>query len=202
MDHPSSQTVISLYERHCVAFEKMRPANLLEKRWIDSFAQSVLPGGHILDMGCGNGTPVAQYLFALGFQVTGIDSSSSMIARCREKFPDNAWLVADMRELDLKRKFDGILAWDSFFHLARAGQRQMFDIFSAHASDGAALMFNAGPTDGEAIGEFKGEPLYHSSLAADEYRALMQQSGFRNIKHVVADPLCGGRTIWLAEKRD
>nr|WP_081772602.1 class I SAM-dependent methyltransferase [Pantoea sp. IMH] len=122
-----------------------------------------------------------------------------MIARCKAKFPDNDWPVADMRRLDFKRRFDGILAWDSFFHLTRADQRRMFTVFAAHARHGAWLMFNTGPADGEAIGAFQGEPLYHASLAADEYQALLQQSDFRGIRHIVEDPECGGRTVWLAE---
>lgn len=200
MDHHSSQSVITLYEQHCAAFAARRPAALLEKAWLDSFVSAIQPGGAILDVGCGNGSPIADYLLRRGFPVKGIDASAAMIARCKAKFPDNDWAVADMRRLDLKRRFDGILAWDSFFHLPRADQRGMFAVFAAHAGDGARLMFNTGPADGEAIGEFQGEPLYHASLAADEYQALLQQSGFRVIRHVVEDPECGGRTVWLAEK--
>jgi hypothetical protein len=29
----------------------------------------------------------------------------------RERFPDQGWIVADMRTLTLDRRFDGILAW-------------------------------------------------------------------------------------------
>jgi hypothetical protein len=45
-----------------------------------------------------------------------------------------------MRELALRRRFDGILAWDSFFHLAHEDQRRMFAIFADHASIGTVLM--------------------------------------------------------------
>jgi hypothetical protein len=30
---------------------------------------------------------------------------------------DAEWLVSDMRRLALERRFDGVLAWDSLFHL-------------------------------------------------------------------------------------
>jgi hypothetical protein len=38
---------------------------------------------------------------------------------CKDRFPDQQWVVADMRVLSLDRRFDGILAWDSFFTCPR-----------------------------------------------------------------------------------
>ena len=52
-------------------------------------------------------------------RVTGVDAASAMITMCAERFPENEWLVADMRTLALNRTFNGIIAWDSFFHLPR-----------------------------------------------------------------------------------
>ena len=39
-----------------------------------------------------------------------------------------------MRALSLKQTFQGILAWDSFFHLKPADQRKMFAVFRNHAA--------------------------------------------------------------------
>jgi len=86
-----------------------------------------------------------------------------------------------------------------FFHLCHDDQRNMFPVFRAHASPQAALMFTSGPAHGEAIGSFAGEPLYHASLDAAEYRSLLDRNGFRVVSHIVEDPDCGGHTIWLAQ---
>jgi len=64
----------------------------------------------VLDIGCGMGEPIGRYLVEAGLAVTGVDSSASLIAMCRERFPDHEWLVADMRTLGLGRRFDGLLA--------------------------------------------------------------------------------------------
>ncbi|WP_428249159.1 hypothetical protein [Ferrovibrio sp.] len=56
----------------------------------------------------------------------------------------------------------------------------------------------AAPHHGEAIGSFEGEPLYHGSLDAAEYRSLLAAQGFEVVSHVVQDPTCGRHTIWLA----
>ncbi len=103
-----------------------------------------------------------------------------------------------MRVLALDTAFYGLLAWDSFFHLSGDDQRGMFPIFRQHAAPGAALMFTSGPSHGEAMGVYRGEPLYHASLAAEEYRALLEANGFRVVQHVIEDPDCNGHTVWLA----
>ncbi len=113
--------------------------------------------------------------------------------------PDHEWIVQDMRSVSLGRKFDGVLAWDSFFHLHPDDQRRMFGIFAAHAAGSAVLMFNAGPGHGEAIGRYRGEPLYHASLDGAEYEALLRQSGFGTVAQIVEDRQAGGRTAWLAK---
>jgi len=114
--------------------------------------------------------------------------------------PDQEWFVADMRTVSLARKFDGILGWDSYFFLEPDDQRRMFEVFAVHARPSCVLMFNTGPGAGEAIGSYRGEPLYHASLAASEYRSLLDRSGFEVLDHVVGDPLAGGRTVWLARR--
>jgi trans-aconitate methyltransferase len=130
-----------------------------------------------------------------------VDSAPAMIGRCKQRFPNETWLVADMRSLTLDRTFDGILAWDSFFHLRPDDQRKMFPIFRSHAAPKAALMINTGPQAGEATGSYHGEPLYHASLAPSEYRQLLAENGFEVVSHVAEEPASGGRTIWLAQLR-
>jgi hypothetical protein len=126
-----------------------------------------------------------------------------MIALARGRMPEQEWIVADMRRLALNRRFAGILAWDSYFHLAPEAQRTMFQIFAAHADDHAALLFNTGPEHGESASTFtfKDEPLYHASLAPAEYRGLLAQSGFELRCHVANDPRSGGRTAWLCRRK-
>lgn len=200
MTHFSAGSIMALYERHAEAWGKLRSTDLFEQPWLDRFLSLVPATGRILDIGCGNGMPIAAYFTQRGFDVMGIDSSQSMIDACQKKLPHEQWRVMDMRTLALSEMFDGLIAWDSFFHLPRDDQRRMFTIFAAHAKSKAILMFTSGTSDGEAIGMFQGEPLYHSSLAPTEYRQLLHENGFDVLKTVFEDPECGGRTVWLAQK--
>ncbi|WP_081451564.1 class I SAM-dependent methyltransferase [Achromobacter piechaudii] len=192
--------IIDLYDRHAHDYVADRRHGIgNEAAWLDRFCALLKRGSAVLDIGCGSGTPMAEYLVDQGFAVDGIDSSPTLIALCRERFPQRSWRVADMRGLALDRLFDGLLAWDSLFHLSHDDQRGMFPIFKRHASPRAALMFTSGPSHGEAIGSYRGEPLYHASLAPEEYRALLKENGFLVVEHVVEDPDCGGHTVWLAQ---
>lgn len=196
-----ADAIIGHYSRHGRAWDAARGKTLFERAWLDRFLHALPAGKTILDIGCGSGDPIARYCRDAGFAVTGIDSSDTLIELCRERFPDGDWQVADMRSLALGRRFSGLIAWDSFFHLDHDDQRAMFAVFRAHAAPGAALMFTSGPSHGEAIGEFAGERLYHASLDPAEYRSLLAASGFDVAAHRVGDPECGGRTIWLARLR-
>lgn len=193
-----SEKIIAHYERHASAWDADRRASGWNDRiWHDRFVAQLADGADVLDLGCGGGSPVADNLAAHGMRVTGVDSSESLIALCRGRLPEQQWIVADMRSLQLGKSFDGILAWDSFFHLAPDAQRAMFATFAAHAHRGSILMFNTGPSFGEAVGSYRGDPLYHASLDHAEYRELLARCGFGVIEQVTEDPQAGGRTAWL-----
>ena len=192
--------VVDVYERHAREFDRDRGRSLREREWLDRFLDYVRPGGTVLDVGCGMGEPIARYLIDRGSGVVGVDGSPSMIELCRQRFPDFEWFVGDMRELGLGRRFEGVLAWDSFFHLSADDQRAMFPRFAAHGLMGAPLMFTSGSAEGESIGSFCGEPLYHASLGPAEYEHLLATNGFVVRAYVEQDPQCGDHTVWLATR--
>lgn len=201
MTDAPADAIIDLYQRHAAAWDAARGRGLFEQAWLDRLLGLLPPGGRVLDIGCGAGEPIAKYVIDRGFALTGVDSAPAMIERCVMRFPEAAFHVADMRTLALGETFDGLIAWDSFFHLTRDAQRAMFAVFEAHAAPGAALLFTSGPSDAEAIGTFEGEPLYHASLDAAEYERLLAEHGFEKLSMVADDPGCGGHTVWLARKR-
>ena len=198
-DRPAAP-VLHVYQRHGAAWARLRAAELVERGWLDRFTSLLPAGATILDIGCGSGRPIAAELVRRGYAVTGVDGSPKMLSLLRRNLPRCPAYLSDMRELSMGSRFAGLLAWDSFFHLSPSDQRPMFARFAAHACPGAALMFSSGNEEGSAIGDLEGEPLYHGSLAADEYRALLREHGFTGVAHVADDACCGGRTVWLAQK--
>lgn len=198
IEDPSS-SIVGHYERHAILWDAdRRKGSYGDKPWHDRFIAALPEGATVLDLGCGGGAPVALHLVGCGMRVTGVDSSPSLIALCRERMPDQEWVAGDMRCLALGRRFDGILAWDSFFHLTHDDQRRTFGVFAAHSAPGTILMFNAGPAHGEVVGSYRGESLYHASLSPVEYEGQLSHAGFEILTHIVEDDSAGGRTAWIA----
>jgi cyclopropane fatty-acyl-phospholipid synthase-like methyltransferase len=199
-----SETVIDLYRRHSSRWDAdRRGSGWNDRAWHEMFAGALNAGSRVLDLGCGGGEPIAHFLVKQGMHLTGVDASPEMVMLARDRMPDQEWIVADMRRLALDRRFDGILAWDSYFHLAHEAQRAMFEVFDRHATDTAVLMFNTGPDHGESASTytFEDETLYHASLAPAQYRALLAGIGFEVIRHVANDEGSGGRTVWLCRRK-
>jgi SAM-dependent methyltransferase len=78
-----------------------------------------LKGRRVLHLQCGTGESTAE-LAELGALVTGVDISSEALAVARERWPDIAWVEADVHDLptqlrrgrfDLVYTGDGVLVW-------------------------------------------------------------------------------------------
>ncbi|GJG89573.1 methyltransferase [Gemmatimonadetes bacterium T265] len=215
MPHPSADDIIALYDRTADAWAAVRGRDaVIEGAWLDRFV-AALPApspaagrerATVLDLGCGTGYPVAHALLARGLRVTGLDAAPRQIAHARAATPPEhraaaEWVVADMRVPGAAlagRRFEGVLAWHSSFHLTPDDQRAMFPVYAAHAVPGAVLMFTSGPEPGEVIAAWEGAPLYHASLEDEEYRALLAAHGFALVSHVRRDRACGDASVWLA----
>ena len=196
-----AEQIIGLYERHAVQWDaERRRQPLFEAAWLDRLRSSLTPGASVLDLGCGGGEPIASFLVGQGFDVFGVDSSETMVSLFRRRLPGAQALLTDMRLLRLARRFDGIIAWNSLFHLTHDDQRQMFEVFHTHSAPGALLLFTSGPEHGEAIGELAGDPLYHASLSEAEYLGLLSGNGYTVVAHIANDSSCGGHTVWLAQR--
>lgn len=197
MSTDASDDVIGIYQRHAATFDEQRSRSLFEAPWLDAFTDA-LPGPKVLDLGCGTGVPMAAALIEGGCAVTGIDGAAAMIDRARRRFPRARWQVADMRHLPPLGRFDGVIAWHSFFHLPPDDQPAMIARFGALLNPGGAVLFTSGTEHGHAMGQLGGEPLYHGSLDSAAYRDLLARAGLTVLRHVERDPDCGGATVWLA----
>ena len=103
-------------------------------------------GQPVLDMGCGTGRIVLDYL-AKGLDIDGVDNSPEMLAICREKAQQRGLLPnlhqQAMEALDLPRTYRTILVPSSSFQLvteAEAATEVMRRFFAHLQPDGALIM--------------------------------------------------------------
>lgn len=200
MSADAASNVIALYQTYAADFDRSRSRALMEKHWLDRFLVHLPPKASILDIGCGAGEPIARYCIENGHDVTGIDASPALISLCRERFPGHRWHVQDMRDMRLDSRFDGLIAWHSLFHLMPGDQQIVLETCMRLAAEEAVLMFTAGPDRQETLGRFCGQPLYHASLAFEEYRVILAGGGFQIIANAIDDQSCGGATVYLARR--
>lgn len=194
------EDILATYAVEAARWARGRGQSLWEAPALEACVAGRAPGLRVLDLGCGSGQPIAQWFVAGGHAVCGVDGTAEMIAECAARVSEVEGIVADMRGLALRRAFDIVLAFNSFFHLSPDDQRAMFPVFAAHAAPDARLLFTSGPSEGEAIGTVGDSPVYHASLAPAEYRALLEANGFEMIWFRPEDVELRGHSVWLARK--
>src|SRR5579875_3088746 len=104
-------------------------AEMYHALWADFYLPAALPaleklffervpgGARVLDVCCGSGH-VTEELVRRGYRVTGIDSSSELIALARTAVPGAEFRVQDARNIQLEEPCDAALStFDSLNHL-------------------------------------------------------------------------------------
>ncbi|WP_299375864.1 class I SAM-dependent methyltransferase [uncultured Tateyamaria sp.] len=189
-----------VYERQAEAFDAGRSRALFEARWLARFTACLPAGGRVLDLGCGSGDPIARWFIAEGFAVTGVDFAQPMLDLARGRWPGGDWRLGDMRNLDLPDRFDGIVAWNSFFHLRPDDQRTCIGHMARHLVPGGSLLLTVGPEAGEVSGTVGGEPVYHASLSPAGYATCLEDHGLRLTGFLAEDPDTDKASVLMARK--
>ena len=193
------KNVYEVYNEIAVWYAENRRTELKEKKYLDSLIAHLPAGGLVLDLGCGTGKPMLEYLISKSIHVAGVDASYEILKIAKANFPSIDFILQDMRFLNLGVRFDAIIAWHSFFHLPATDQPAVFKIFEEHMNPNGILLFTSGTEYGEAWGMNGGRNLFHASLDAKEYERLLNKHHFKVLNHVVNDPDCGYDTIWMAQ---
>ena len=199
MQAGETQNVYKTYNKIANWFSKNRDSELIEKNYLDDLINRLPSGASVLDLGCGTGNPILKYLISKNLNVIGVDASTEMLKIAQTNFPSTEFILQDMRQLDLHKKFDAIIAWHSFFHLPPADQPAMFQRFEQHLNPNGILLFTSGTTLGEAWGMNGGQNLFHASLDTKEYESSLKKHHFKILKHKISDPDCGNATVWMVK---
>lgn len=94
----------------------------------------------VLDAGCGTGR-VAIELARRGVDVVGVDLDPPMLEAAREKAPDLDWVAADLRSVDLGRRFDVVAApGNVMIFLAPGTEREVVANLARHVGPDGVLV--------------------------------------------------------------
>ena len=137
---------IDIYDRNATRYAPERPRALFEHGWLERFAAPLLANARVLDLGCGAGERIGRWLRERAFRVKGVDAAPAMLAIARARGPTGDRREAAMRRLAIPERFDGIVAWDSFFHLTAEEQRAALPRIASHLAPGGRRMLERRPS--------------------------------------------------------
>jgi SAM-dependent methyltransferase len=103
----------------------------------------VPPNARILDLCCGSGR-FAAYLATAGYRVTGVDSSSELLAQAAERAPRVCLVRADMSEFQMAERCDAAVCFYNALNHARDERelRQIFGSVARHIARGGYFLFD------------------------------------------------------------
>ena len=151
--------------------------------WLRRLAPMLTPGARVIDLGCGNGVPVARELARRGFDVTGVDLSPVQVDRARALVPGARFVCADMGEATFEPgSFDVAVAFYSIINLPLADQPLLIARLSRWLVPGGALLAIVGKVawSGEEPNwrGVEGVRMYYSHASVATYRAWLGAAGF------------------------
>ncbi len=76
----------------------------------------VRPGVTVLDVACGTGVLLPDYLSRDVASVTAIDISPEMAKRAQQKFPQVQVICGDAEQVDFGKQFDVVMVYNAFPH--------------------------------------------------------------------------------------
>ncbi len=93
----------------------------------------------LLDIGCGGGKNA--FHLKRHFEVTGIDKSKAMLSDARKQNPECKFQLGDMRNLDLKQRFDAVFINDSITYMtSKVELLKAFQIAYRHLKPGGVMI--------------------------------------------------------------
>ncbi len=167
---------------------------------LEPLVGSLPPGARVLDLGCGNGIPISQFLIRKGFDLVGLDSSSEMIERYRANFPGVASRCVPAQEAQFTAEsFEAVVAWGILFHLSEAEQKEVILKAAEWLKPRGRLLFTSGKTEGLVESKMDGVTFQYVSLGENTYRHLVERVGM-SLEQDYSD--AWGNDVYIAQKME
>lgn len=187
---PSEQSAVYTEERRRYWEEYARTSakwagirSYYQRRLAEIYKLSVPPGMRVLELGCGDGELLAKLEPAYGY---GIDLSSQLIDKARNKFPGLHFETGDAAALHFEGEFDFVICSDLLNDLWDV--QTVFEQIASHCHSGTRILINCysrlweGPRRiAEALRLAKPQ-LSQNWLTVEDIENLLTLAGFELIR--------------------
>jgi len=165
-----------------------------EREYMEALLAAATPGSTILDLGCGTGRPMAEYVVSRGRRVLGVDQSEVMLDIARRHLPGEQWVLSPMETYEPEEGYRGALLWDSLFHVPRTEHEPILRKVVRGLPPGGRLMLTVGGSAHPAFTDFMfGQEFYYDSNTPEETGQILERLGCRPVIAEYMDLPDGGR---------
>jgi cyclopropane fatty-acyl-phospholipid synthase-like methyltransferase len=170
-------------------------------QWLENLLVLLPPGSDVLELGCGNGEPVARAL-AAQHRYVGVDLSRAQLDRARALVPEATFLRADYTKLERDpASVDAVVALFTITHIPREEHRPLLDRIGSWLCPGGLFLATLGSRDnvGTIQEDFLGAPMFFSGFDTEANRQLLREAGFELVKDelVTQDEGVEGKATFL-----
>lgn len=150
-----------------------------EREYLDLLVPGKECGASVLDLGCGTGRPLSEYLQSKGASIVGVDQSEKMLAMFSENLPSATAVCASIEEYVPAQKFSAAIGWDSIFHVRREFHALVFGrVFEALLPRGRFMLTLGGSAHPAFVDSMFEHDFFYDSHAPEMSRALLLSAGF------------------------
>lgn len=157
------------------------------QKYLEDLEKHLPKNSSVLDIGCGSGIPIDQFLLEKGFKVTGIDISDEQIKLAQQNIPNGHYYVRDMTEIDFPaNSFDAIVSFYAIFHIPREEHLPLLKKLYQVLKPNGYLLISMGADEWEGIeNDFHGAEMFWSHFGKDKNIELAKQAGFEIIYDII-----------------
>ena len=149
-------------------------------KYLEKFIKLLKPGSKILDLGCGAGKPIDEFLVKKGFRVIGLDIAEKQIGLAKKNVPEGEFYLQDMSLLKKKEhQVDAIVSFYAVFHIPREKHQDLFKIINSYLPKDGVILITMGSScwEGEED-DFHGAKMYWSHYDSGKNKEIIKNAGF------------------------
>ena len=176
--------------------QKTADLSELEKTVAAELSETKTPGAAVAELGCGGGQPITHVLSEAGLRIWAIDSSPTLVAAFRSRFPTIPIQCARVQDSDFfGRMYDAVVAIGLIFLLAERDQAELISRIADITVPKGRFLFTAPIQVHDWTDVNTGAPC--RSLGQARYEELLREAGFRVLATFVD---VGGNNHYDTEK--
>jgi Cyclopropane fatty acid synthase and related methyltransferases len=165
-----------------------------EQRYLEALLEGLPSSSSILDLGCGTGRPMAEFVLAHGHRVTGVDQSEALLSIARYRLPQADWIQSRIEDFAFDGCYDGAICWDSLFHIDRSYHRAILSSIHTCLAPGARLMVTVGGSANPAFTDTMfGQEFFYDSHPPEQVLSILSDLGFEFLISEFMDLPTSGR---------